>query len=535
MERSDSPPSPLRSPDSLPRSVQSNTHSKRSHKSSKERPKSNLASRSKELVRLLVHEENESHELRNMVQVLSERLSTEVNRADAAEARAKDVVLRFKQVNEARLSAQQEAARANEELALYKLQLDNAQREIQRAQELLDALEAQRFEAEEAAARARSTARKLKEEKLVQLARDEGRIEGIKEGMARGRMLGYEEGRAEGYARGRTASSRDGSQRGSPPFVVSPTNDYKMRDGIPPSGPTEDFPPPPDYSIPTAEKIVVHSPPVEPLRKSPPQMQESEIHPVPIHNIPSSPQHSPLDYPPDGWIPTVDGGRIRLPPPHELSPSPPSPSILPSHTPPPARNFSPDEPLMIPPPTRRATVETVPDNEFLTSDGLAGRARMLRRRRSSDSQSTTFSQFDLIAPPSTRSQAGQRPNVLSAIVEESTPAASPVSNANQLRVCSSHWCVWQAYIPATTPGAVSPRMPGSVVIPSPEAPIPILPHPSQQDFYRRPGSSSSQDSSVRPIPSRNQLRPATASPKGSVSSNAGYTFNFEPPVRTWSS
>lgn len=437
MDRSDSPPSPLHSPESPPRSVQSQTNSsKRSHKSSKDRPKSNLASRSKELVRLLVHEEHESHELRSMVQVLSERLSNESTRADTAEARAKEAVLRFKQVNDARLAAQQQASRANEELALYKLQLDNAQREIRRAQELLDALEAQRFEAEESAARARSTARKLKEGKIVQLARDEGRLQGMKEGMARGRMLGYEEGRAEGYARGRTASSRDGSQKGSPPINVPSTGDYNFRNIVPRSDSTDDKSlPPPDYSIPPEEKIIIHSPPAEPLRKSPSRMQDSDIHPIPVHNIPSSPQHSPMDFPPEGWVPTIEGDRIRLPPPHELSPSPFSPSLTPSHTPPPTHylphGVPEDSPaLMIPPPSRRTTLETVPDHDSITSDEYNGRPRMLMRRRSSDSQSTTFSQFDLVSPPtapSARTNVSHRPNVLSAIVEESTPATSPVS------------------------------------------------------------------------------------------------------------
>ena len=425
MDRSGSPPSPLYSPESPPDSLQSRPNSKRSSTRSARDRKSHLTSRSKEIVRLLVAEESESHGLRTMVQTLSERLGKEADRADAAEARAQEAVLRFKQVNEARITAQREAARANEELALYKLQLDNAQHEIRRAQELLDALEAQRFEAEEAAARARSTARKLKEERLVQIARDEGRVAGIKEGMARGRALGYEEGRADGYARGRIGGSRGGSREGSPPVVVPFAEEsFNTNNIVPPSDSADQSAQ--DDSIPRAEKIVVHSPPTEPLRKSPPQ--DSEIHPILVHNAPASPQHIPLDYPPEGWIPTIEGDRIRLPPPHELSPSPFSPSLTPSHTPPPTHVLPPapegtPEPLMIPPPSIRMT----PEHEPLTSNDL--RARILRRRRSTDSQSTTFSQFDLVSPPtapSARTNVGPRPNVLSAIVEESTPAASPV-------------------------------------------------------------------------------------------------------------
>ncbi|KIP10395.1 hypothetical protein PHLGIDRAFT_33918 [Phlebiopsis gigantea 11061_1 CR5-6] len=511
MDLPGSPPSPLYSANSPPESLQSRPHSKRSSTRSGKDRKNHPASRSKELVRLLITEESESHGLRTMVQTLSERLGKEAGRADAAEARAQEAVLRFKQVNDARIAAQREAARAGEELALYKLQLDNAQREIRRAQDLLDALEAQRFEAEESAARARSTARKLKEERLVQIARDEGRVAGIKEGMIRGRALGYEEGRAEGYARWRTTGSRGNRREGSPSNVVPFAEDsFNPRNTVPSSDSAVQSTQ--DDSIPHAERIVVHSPPTESLRRSPPQ--NSEIHPILVHNAPASPQHIPLDYPPEGWIPTIEGNRIRLPPPHELSPSPFSPSQLPSHTPPPTHILPPapegtPEPLMIPPPSHRMTS----DHEPLTSNNV--RPRMVRRRRSSDSQSTTFSQFDLVSlpsEPSARPNVGPRPNVLSAIIEESTPSASP------------------AYVPAP-----APRMPSPVTIPTPEAPTPILPHVPQEEYYRRPVSTSSRDSSVRPIPSRNQLRPTTSSPKGSISSNASIPIAVVPPSRPESS
>lgn len=59
--------------------------------------------------------------------------------------------------------------------------------------------------------------------------------------------------------------------------------------------------------------------------------------------------------------------------------------------------------------------------------------------------------------------------------------------------------------------------------------MPILPRAPQQDYYRRPGSSSSQESSVRRIPSRNQLQPSLSSPKGSVS-DAGVNIIVEAPV-----
>lgn len=508
MTRADSPDSPLHSP---PRSSETSRSSRTRHS----KDKSHLGSASRELVRLLIHEEQETKHLRNMVQVLSERLNTEASRADAAESRAQDAVLRFKQVNEARLAALQDAARLHEELELYKLQLDNAQREIKRAQELLDALEAQRFDAEEAAARARSTARKLKEEKLMQFARDEGRLEGMREGIARGRALGYEEARMEAYGRDRPPPARGVSRETTTPPGEPPSNTFRLHTFEPPrSDSTDQQRSSPERSVPPIEKIMVHSPRTQPSRRDLKDSPESEIRPVPIHSVPQSPQHMAVDYPPEGWIPSVDSDqRIRLPPPHEMSPNP----FSPSHTPPPTHHLppTPEQPiLMIPPPSRRATVETVSDND---SVGNAEPVRQpIRRRRSSDSQSTTFSQFDIIAPPSApsvRANSVHRPNVLSAIVEEraSSVEASP-------------------YMPTASPGAPSP-----MVMPAPQAAVPIVPHATREDFYRRPTSSSSVATSAQRTPSRSQsrgqLRPPTASPKGSILSNAGFNITVEPPSR----
>lgn len=75
------------------------------------------------------------------------------------------------------------------------MQLDNAQKEIFRAQDIIDQVAAQRNEAEAEAARARTKARKLQEEKLVMLAREEGRRMGYEEGLSIGRRIAYDQGR----------------------------------------------------------------------------------------------------------------------------------------------------------------------------------------------------------------------------------------------------------------------------------------------------------------------------------------------------
>lgn len=131
--------------------------------------------------------------LSSLLVLTSERLDKETRRANDAERRALEAIALARSANEAKLIAQRDATRANEELRLYKLQYDNAQREIYKAQELIDHIEAERQEAEAAAARARSTARKLKEQNVIIRAREEGRLLGYQEGLANGRMMAYEE------------------------------------------------------------------------------------------------------------------------------------------------------------------------------------------------------------------------------------------------------------------------------------------------------------------------------------------------------
>lgn len=414
------PPSPLQS---STRSRTRGDHSKRSHKD-----KTSLASTSKELVRLLVHEEQESQDLRNMLHDLTERLKDETQRADNAEQRARELVIRFKEANEGRLAAQQDTARVSEELRLYKLQLENAQREILRAQELLDTVEAQRHEAEEAAARARTTARKLKEEKVVQLAREQGRVEGIREGIERGRVAGYEEGRAEGYSRGRSAAEKELVRNGYMAGEGTETQDVAVAAPPSPSGSPPLQRGNPAFAPP--EAIHVHPPP--PSTTSPGPPSQRDIRSASVFNMPPSPQHNPPDYLPDGWVPVIDPDqRIRLPPPHEMAPAPYSPRDSPpqlyQQSIPDLAHESPA--LMIPPPADRH--DTYSETDSMTASADARRQRAIRRRKSSDSTSTTFSQFDLTGPPgtsSTRSYSGNnRANVLSAIVEERSSSVAPVS------------------------------------------------------------------------------------------------------------
>ncbi|EMD40380.1 hypothetical protein CERSUDRAFT_91101 [Gelatoporia subvermispora B] len=428
MDESDSSPSPL---DVSPRArVKSGDAHRRSHRSSK------LAGSTRELARLLLSQERDTTDLRQTLANVSSQLRGETERADAAESRAKQVAMRVKALNEAKVAAEQEAQRAREELGLYKLQLETAQKEINRAQELIDTLETQRLDAEAAAARARSTARKLNEQRLVQLAREEGYRQGLEEGIAQGRNVGYEEGRAEGYERARVAQPAQPSyteelQEPSPaspeqgniegPYSRPRRSTYSSSSSGSRRAP--DYTQPLDQSLPNPPPVT--TPARIPTPAQSPVANDQEIHPIIIHNAPPSPSHPHVDYPPDNWIPAVDvDGRIRLPPAHELGPPPPSPSPPPGAVLQSATNIRPGSvpSIMVPPPGSRRAPSVVSDTESITAPSQP-RPRHVRRR-SNESQSTTFSQFDILGPPIPQSDPRDRASKLSAIAEERERSSS---------------------------------------------------------------------------------------------------------------
>ncbi|KAG9318086.1 hypothetical protein JVU11DRAFT_152 [Chiua virens] len=195
--------------DSGPSSPSSAAHASTStfYNSSRRRSKSASHNRSNasadgspssHLLARLVASEEEVREINATLIVTSERLEAESSRANAAERRALDYFHRLRIATENRERAEQESARLREELKLYKLQLENAQKEIFRAQDIIDQVAAQRNEAEAEAARSRTKARKLQEEKLVMLAREEGRMMGYREGLSMGRRIGYDEENFDG-------------------------------------------------------------------------------------------------------------------------------------------------------------------------------------------------------------------------------------------------------------------------------------------------------------------------------------------------
>jgi hypothetical protein len=343
---------------------------------------------------MLLYDESQTNDLRRMLLSVTEQLKQESQRADENERRAREAIQRFKAINEARLSAQQDAARAKEELSLYKLQLEYAQQEIYKAQDILDSLEAQRHDAEASAAKARNVARKLKEETLVDLAREEGRRIGLQEGIARGRRLGSDNAR----------SPLDRRESRLVPSAPSLENLNVVQEEDARSAVT-DTPPGPLPLDPIGESMLTFPPSPSQTAPNLEVATNPGLVPVVVRNTPSPTHHPESIIPQDGFIPHADNGStIRLPPPHEMAP-PIAPSSPAGST----------EPLMVPnPAVRHDFVPVEPE-----SPG-----------------STTISQFELVSEPSgsiTRPSRRNKPS-LSVIDESVSGHNTPADRARSISV-----------------------------------------------------------------------------------------------------
>jgi len=265
---------------------------------------------------------------------------------------------------------------------LYKIQLEYAQSEINRAQAVLEAVDKQRAAAEQQAADARSKARRLNEELLVEQARRQGRRQGMQEGLQRGRTLAGadlarpmagqrssyldaasfmdDESNSDGDNRTLSAPSLRSSRQSERPVSTAET------EPVPSSSSRQSTPPtvvPPPYVRPPSQPQYQPEPPrdapssaqgfpfpdqrseyqrseyqrseyqrseYQPSHHQPSVHQSSRPHsraqsvaqseaPPPSFRNPSPVPRSPNFIPPDNFIPLLDGdGLVRLPPPHEF-------------------------------------------------------------------------------------------------------------------------------------------------------------------------------------------------------------------------
>ena len=154
----------------------------------RERDLANASPSQRELVRLLIDQEQEASILRKQLYIANQRVDSEARRAAELERANQLATQRYHEINESRVVVQQEASKAIQDSRIYHLELENAQKEIERAQESLKHIERERDEAEAAAARARAKTRKLREQQIVAAARQEGRRLGFEAGFEHARQ-----------------------------------------------------------------------------------------------------------------------------------------------------------------------------------------------------------------------------------------------------------------------------------------------------------------------------------------------------------
>ncbi|KAJ8496772.1 hypothetical protein ONZ45_g12311 [Pleurotus djamor] len=127
--------------------------------------------------------------LNSLLLLTSTRLTEEASRARAAEEKLTSALSLLTKTRTEQAQVHTHVSSLSTQLDLYKNQLAVAQQEILRAQRVVEDVEKGRREAEESAARARARARRLEEERVVRMAIEQGRREGYKQGLERGRQL----------------------------------------------------------------------------------------------------------------------------------------------------------------------------------------------------------------------------------------------------------------------------------------------------------------------------------------------------------
>ncbi|KAH9899524.1 hypothetical protein C8Q73DRAFT_324970 [Cubamyces lactineus] len=392
----------------------------------------------RDLFRYLMEEGKDAKKMRKYFDSLLERLDSETVRRQEAERRALELAQHFKRVNESRIAVQQDLDRTRAELSMYKVQLETANQQIERGSDLLKDLEAQRDNAEAAAARARSTARRLKEEQLMLRAREEGRREGYREGLQRG----YQQARGGGL----DAASFDPPPEGIPPLDgagdilarTDPLDGFQMANLPSPTPPPNiplssafgtalrDVPPPNGDAYGVGAQgsrfqEIIGSPGASTVRSAPlrsvlqsagpsgwSQPADDDpryIRPKSVHNAPPSPRHADYVIPPEGYIPTMGpDNTIPIPPPHELERPASMSSMRPSNP---------------------SVVDDMPPS---TSAGMNARdyaypqqPRGSPRSYQDSLPSTSISQYELVNSPKTATRGlRERSSGLSAIPEVSS-------------------------------------------------------------------------------------------------------------------
>ncbi|KAF9522961.1 hypothetical protein CPB83DRAFT_70442 [Crepidotus variabilis] len=390
-----------------------------------------------------------SESISTILIMTTERLHSETARANAAEKQATEVMSLFKNTHEAKVRLEKDLTRVKEELGMYKIQLDVAQKEIFRAQEVVDRVDRQRAEAEEAAARARERNRKLVEARAVDIAMEEGRRVGFEEGLKQGRILAEMVVPQEEYydspprrsrrdEKNSTSSSKSSSSQSS---GGSRRTSSSIR--RPPS-----TVPAPSRSTTVPLRVPSTQPPLASVSSQPEDISVQEptapIKPISIYNHSPSASHRSIVLP-DNYIPTLNAdSTITLPPPHDFSQP-----ILTATAPEPTR-----------PSSTRGRLSTRPEEAGPSSSSRLGHRSDRRyppptRATSVGSpQSTHISELDLVSPPRHRPDARSERQREKMRQRASTVTAAPPPTHERVE----RWRdLSRGYGRPTTPASPTPR------------------------------------------------------------------------------
>ncbi|KAJ8087908.1 hypothetical protein PM082_013459 [Marasmius tenuissimus] len=155
---------------------------------------------------------NSSRSVSALLLLTNERLNNATDRVTTLQADQDELLKRFGDLYKEKLALQNELYSTQESLRLYKLQLERAQKEIDRGNEMVHELNRQRTRADSNAAKLRGQVRTLEMEKLVRKGWDEGWDIGFKEGFDKAQREGKLSSRLS--FRRRKHPSRTRSDRG---------------------------------------------------------------------------------------------------------------------------------------------------------------------------------------------------------------------------------------------------------------------------------------------------------------------------------
>ncbi|KAG6830147.1 hypothetical protein H0H92_002011 [Tricholoma furcatifolium] len=150
-----------------------------------------------DILQQLLRQEAEAKESHRLLQIAAEKVEILQQRAVTAEEARKQETARGMRIAQTALGAQEQVEKARQDAEVYRLKLEYMEREIQRQQHLMRTVESERDHAEKAAAKARDVARQLNDERMIALARQEGRKAGFAEGIQQGRQLAIDGQRGE--------------------------------------------------------------------------------------------------------------------------------------------------------------------------------------------------------------------------------------------------------------------------------------------------------------------------------------------------